>query len=244
MARKNQPTSAEPPHPESLIARLAEYIEWMQSRNYSPSTVKRTHRALGYFNAWCEERGASRPGEVARPMLDRYARHLYHLRTDTGAPLGFQTQYNELSTLRCFFRFLARKNYILFSPANDLELPKLGHRLPRAVLTHAEVERVLAQPDVTEDLGVRDRAILETLYSTGIRRAELVHLTVFDLDVARGTLQVRQGKGRKDRVVPIGERALDWIERYVRDVRPALVVDANEHTLFVTAYGLPHSADA
>src|SRR5262249_27372189 len=143
-----------------------------------------------------------------------------------------------------FFRFLAQKNYILFSPANDLELPRLGTRIPRATLTHEEATRVLAQPDVTADLGVRDRAILETLYSTGVRRSELVHLCLFDLDRARGTVAVRQGKGRKDRVVPIGDRALDWIERYLRDVRPSLVVDLDQHTIFLTAYGLPISADS
>ncbi len=230
--------------PESLASRLLEYLEWMRTKNYSPSTIKRTERAIHYFIAWCEELSLFRPAEVTRPILDRYARHLYHLRKDDGAPLGFRSQYNELSSLRCFFRFLARQNYLLFSPANDLELPRLGHRLPSAVLTHEEMERVLAQPDVTTDRGARDRAILETFYSTGIRRSELVRLCVFDVDAGRSTLMVRQGKGKKDRIVPIGERALDWIELYTNDVRPTHIVDPSERTLFVTAYGLPISQDA
>jgi integrase/recombinase XerD len=106
------------------------------------------------------------------------------------------------------------------------------------------MEQVLSQPDVDSDLGVRDRAILETFYSTGIRRMELTNLSIYDLDVGRGTLIVRQGKGKKDRVVPIGERALDWIDRYITDVRPTLVVDPNEPTLFLTAYGEPISNDS
>jgi integrase/recombinase XerD len=216
----------------------------METRNYAPSTLKRTRRSVDYFIAWCRERDLERPTQVTRPILERYTRHLFHLRTATGAPLSFRTQHNDLSTLRCFFRFLARKDYLLHSPANDLELPKLGQRLPRATLTHEEMERVLAQPDVDTDLGVRDRAILETFYSTGIRRSELTNLAVFDLDVARGTLAVRQGKGRKDRVVPVGERALAWIDRYQRDVRPALLVDRDLPALFVSAYGQPLSADA
>lgn len=246
MAKKraaNTPPT-DPPDPEHLTARLREYLAWMQTRNYAASTVKRTDRGIGLFIAWCAELDIVRPAQVTRPILERYARYLHHLRKDDGQPLHVESQYNELSGLRCFFRFLARKNYILYSPAQDLELPKLGHRLPRATLTHEEAERVLAQPDVTTDLGVRDRAILETLYSTGIRRSELVRLCLFDLDVGRGTLAVRQGKGKKDRIVPIGERALDWIERYLRDVRPQLVVDASEQTLFVTAYGLPISSDS
>src|SRR5262245_30055388 len=201
MARNTTPASADPPHPESMTARLVEYLERMETRNYARATIKRTDRGVRCFIAWCEERGVERPAQVTRPMLERYTRHLFHLRTDTGAPLGAETRYNELSTLRCFFRFLAQKNYILFSPANDLELPRLGTRILRATLTHEEAERVLAQPDVTQELGVRDRAILETLYSTGVRRAELVHLCLFDLDRARGTVMVRQGKGRKDRIV-------------------------------------------
>lgn len=234
----------DPPEPDSLDARIADYLEWMAQKNYAPSTMKNVKRSLGHFVAWCTERGLSRAGEVTRPIVERYARHLYHLRTDRGTALSFETQYNELSNLRCFFRHLARKNHILVNPAADLELPKLGHRLPRAALTHAEVEQVLAQVDVTTDLGVRDRAILETFYSTGIRRAELVHLTVFDIDAGRGALTVRQGKGKKDRVVPIGARALAWIARYTSAVRPGLIVDPSEHTLYVTAYGKPMSADA
>jgi integrase/recombinase XerD len=230
--------------PEGLNARLVEYVAQMETRNYSPSTIKRTDRGLGYFIEWCAERDLTRPSQVTRPILERYARHLYNLRTTKGTPLGVETRYNELSTLRCFFRFLARRNYVLFSPANDLELPKVGTRIPRTPLTHEEAERVLAQPDITKDLGMRDRAILETLYSTGVRRAEVVRLCLFDIDAGRGTVAVRQGKGRKDRMVPIGARALDWIDRYLRDVRPTLAADPNEHTLFLTAYGLPISADS
>lgn len=233
-----------PTDPESIGARLLEYLAWMETRNYSPSTLKRTRRSVEYFIVWCRERDLERPVQIMRPILERYTRHLFHLRTATGAPLSFHTQYNELSTLRCFFRFMARKNYLLYSPANDLELPRLGQRLPRATLTHEKMERVLAQPDVTTDPGVRDRAILETFYSTGIRRTELTQLAVFDIDTARGTLCVRQGKGKKDRVVPIGERALAWIDRYQRTVRPLLLVERDLATLFVTAYGQPLSPDA
>ena len=99
------------------------------------------------------------------------------------------------------------------------------------------VERVLAEPNIAEALGVRDRAILETLYSTGIRRKEVAQLTVFDLDTERGTLMVRQGKGKKDRMVPIGERAVSWIQRYQQEVRPGLVAPPDPGTLFLTPEG-------
>jgi len=103
---------------------------------------------------------------------------------------------------------------------------------------------VLAQCDVSEPLGLRDRAMLEVLYSTGIRRAELSRLAVFDLDAERRTLMVQQGKGRKDRMVPIGERALVWVSRYLVEVRPLFATGADEHrTLFLTTDGTAISPD-
>lgn len=96
---------------------------------------------------------------------------------------------------------------------------------------------VMQQPDTREPLGVRDRAILEVLYSTGIRRMEVLGLSVFDLDAERGTLMVRQGKGRKDRMVPIGKRAIRWLERYLDSIRPSLVVPPDPGNLFLTSMG-------
>jgi integrase/recombinase XerD len=102
---------------------------------------------------------------------------------------------------------MARQRLILHNPASELELPKLGYRLPKHLLTVQEAEQVIAQPDVDDPLGLRDRALLETLYSTGMRRLELANLKLYDLDTERGTLMIRQGKGKKDRVIPIGDRA-------------------------------------
>ncbi len=127
------------------------------------------------------------------------------------------------------------------NPAAELELPRLPKRLPRAVLSVSEMERVLMQPDITSPLGLRDRAILEVLYSTGIRRMELVGLDVSDLDAERGTLLVREGKGAKDRLVPIGERAIRWTEQYLDKARPLLarraLTDHAGRVLFLSARG-------
>jgi integrase/recombinase XerD len=139
--------------------------------------------------------------------------------------------------LRGFFRWLARSNFILYNPASELVIPKLQKRLPRHVLSVEEAERVIAVPDTKTPLGVRDRAILETIYSTGVRRMELVGLKLYDLDRDRGTIMIREGKGRKQRVIPIGERALRWVDRYLAEVRPQLVVTPDEGYLFLTHYG-------
>lgn len=225
------------------MARLGQYAAWMETRNYSPHTIKNLKRDVGYFVEWCEARDLVRPTQITRAVVEGYARHLHEYRRASGKPLTFRSQYGRLSSLRRFFLYLARRNIVLFSPAQDLELPRLGYQLPRTVLTHEEMEKVLAQPDTTTDQGVRDRAILETFYSTGLRRSELAKLEIFDVDASRRTVNVRQGKGKKDRFVPIGERALDWIDRYLRTVRSQYVVDAEQKTLFITAYGEPMSID-
>ena len=139
--------------------------------------------------------------------------------------------------MRAWFKWLAKQHHILYNPASEIELPKLEKRLPKHVLTQSEAEQVINQADVASPLGIRDRAILETLYSTGIRRMEVINLKLFDLDAERGTLMVRQGKGRKDRMIPIGERAIAWIWKYANDVRPELVLGEDDGGLYLTNLG-------
>ena len=122
-------------------------------------------------------------------------------------------------------------------------MPRERPRLPRDGFSVAEAEQVMGSADPRTPLGLRDRAILEVLYSTGMRRTELAQLDVYDLDPERGCLTVRQGKGGKDRVVPIGERAIAWLRRYLEDVRPAWVAHAEEWALFVTTEGVRFTPD-
>jgi integrase/recombinase XerD len=220
-----------------MQALLVEHLEWMRSVNYSELTVEARRRYVESFVAWCAERGVSRPGEVVRPVLERYRRHLYRHRKRNGLPLSFQTQASRLTGVKMFFKWLAKNNHILYSPASELEMPRKEMRLPRHVLTVSEAERVLSQPEVGTFTGLRDRAILETFYSTGIRRSELIGLAVDDLDPERGMLVVRLGKGKKDRVVPIGERAVGWVYRYLEEVRPELAVEPDCGRLFLTSRG-------
>ena len=132
----------------------------------------------------------------------------------------------------------------MHNPASELELPREEKRLPQEPLSIRQVEAVLGVPDISDPLGVRDRAILEVFYSTGIRRAELTRLNIEDLNVDRRTLQVRQGKGKKDRVVPVGERALNWLDRYLEDVRPELIVRSAQRALFLSSFGEPFNPDS
>ena len=249
--------------PTELEAAIARYLDDLLARGYSPETTKTRGYHLARLAGWLAERGVARAAEVTKPMLDRYQRWLYHYRRDNGAPLSFRSQHGALVPVRGLFKWLARTNRILYNPASELELPKTERRLPKAVLSAEEAEAVLAAvfagepfggrgrgarraaagPEAAGPLRLRDRAILELLYATGLRRSEVVSLKVYDLDPERGTATVRQGKGRKDRMVPLGERAAAWVGKYVLEARPRLAVEPDGGTLFLTSAGEPFSAD-
>ena len=239
MARRMPPKSPIPKDAEadSLFGMIRPFLEWLRVRGYSERTAENREVYLCFFAAWCEERGVTTPQEVTKPLIERYQRHLYHLRKKDGKPLTFRGQHTRLVPVRAYFKWLARQNHILYNPASEIEMPRLEKRLPRFILTTQEAEAVLSQPEVKDVFGIRDRAMLEVLYSTGIRRMEVVNLGLYDLDEERGTLMVRQGKGKKDRMVPIGERAIAWIQKYLFEVRPRLTVGVDGGHLFLTKEG-------
>lgn len=230
----------DPDDPRGFNRLAPAYLQWLTLRNFSPRTVKARHSLLNAFVAWCAERGVSRPCQVTRPMLESYQRRLFHYRNPkSGKHLSVRGQHARLVAVRGLFRWLARKNYLLFNPASDLDLPRLEKRLPGNVLSPAEVERVLALPDTRDPLGLRDRAVLEAFYSTGLRRSELAALRIYDLLRDKGVIVVNQGKGNKDRVIPIGERALAWVEKYLEQARPRLAVPPDEGLVFLSRTGKP-----
>lgn len=225
----------------TLEARVAQFLAWLESHHFSPLTKKTRAMELGRFLDWCAARSLTVPSEITRAVLERYQRSLHDAKKKNGRPLGRSTQAHLLSAVMVFFRWLLKQNLILHNPAADLELPRYDRKLPRHVMAPAEVEAFLSSIELKRGHGLRDRAIFETLYSTGLRRAELVALALDDLDLDRGTVRVREGKGGKDRIVPIGARALAFIGRYVNEVRP---VSPEVETLFLTGRGAPLTKSA
>lgn len=221
-----------------FVALAAAYFDALRVQNYSERTIEGREHHLREFVKWAHERSLARPSEVTKPILERYQRHLYHHRKKNGQPLSFRSQHGCLVPVRAFFKWLCRQNHLLANPAADLDLPRAEKRLPKHVLTASEAERILALPDVSALMGLRDRAILEAFYSTGMRRMELMGLKLYDLDAERGTVFVRQGKGKKDRMIPMGERAFSWVMRYVEEARPSLALTPDEGTVFLTNVGL------
>ncbi len=243
MARVVKPRKQKTPPATPLQALLEEYIRHLEVIGFTVDTrsVRRVH--LYMFERWAAERGIVEPIEVTRPVLERYQRYLFHYRKKDGRPLSFSSQHSRLSPLRMWFKWMTRQNYILHNPASELQLPRLSKPLPR-VLSETEAETVLQQPDINDPVGLRDRAMLETFYSTGMRRTELIRLRLYDVERDTGIVTIREGKGKKDRVIPIGERAVAWIDKYLDEARPKLAVEPDDMTVFLTAQGEPFSPNA
>ncbi|GAB6044361.1 site-specific tyrosine recombinase XerC [Endothiovibrio diazotrophicus] len=250
LRRKPGPTTrparerSRPLNPDGIAPYLESHLEWLTVKNYSPDTINRRDVALRRFIEWCDERSLNQPQEITKPILERYQRHLYYYRKENGQPLTLGTQHSLLAPVKTFFKWLTQENHLLYNPASELMLPKQPKRLPRDILSVAEVESILAQPDHSTLGGLRDRALLETLYSTGLRRMELPALKVYDIDRHRSIVIVREGKGLRDRIIPIGERALAWVEKYLDESRPQLLLNVHEEALFLNDYGeaLPRDA--
>jgi integrase/recombinase XerD len=229
--------------PDALALWRDAYLDQLRARNYAEGTLEGRCDALKVFLTWAAERDLKHAGQITRPILEAYQRWLWRYTKANGQRLGWSTQRERLGTLKDYFRWLTKQNVILHNPASELELPRMEKRLPTQALTLTEIARLLAVPNVTDPLGIRDRALLELFYSTGLRRAELCRLEMADLNPERRTLTVRRGKGKRDRVVPVGARALFWLERYLREVRPRLCLDTRTPALFLTGYGEAFNPD-
>jgi integrase/recombinase XerD len=230
--------------PESLRAFAERHYESLQERNYSDETVMARRGYLRKFFEWSDERGVTELSQVTSGLIERYQKYLYHYRKEkTGEPISFTHQAVQLSHIREFFRWCVRKGFLAYNPAADLEMPRPEQRLPKYILTIDEVEQILACIDLNTPDGVRERAIIEILYSTGMRRMELAKLRLYDIDTDRGTVMIRQGKGKKDRMIPIGERAVMWLSKFIVEERPHTVQGIDPGTIFLNAHGTEFNVD-
>lgn len=225
-------------HEPSFRALKAQFLQAMQMQNCSERTLQKWSHTLDRFFDWCEPRGITRPAELTKDLMAAYQRYLFHYRQPkNNKPLHFRTQVSYLCSLRTWCRWMLKAHILSENPTADLVLPKPDRDLPLRRLSTEDLERIFALPDVTQPLGLRDRAMLETFYSTAIRSSELMQLNLYDVDAERGVITIYRGKGRKDRVVPVGASALAWIGRYTETVRPQLVEHTRALALFVSYRG-------
>jgi integrase/recombinase XerD len=167
---------------------------------YAPRTATDYMTTVRALTLWLSKRGIAL-GDVRTADLQAYQAQLYALRKADGTPYSLGNQINRLAVVKGFFRFLCRRGYMLTDPSAPLEYPRREQRLPRGILTRDECRRLVEAPDTSTSLGLRDRAILETFYATGIRAGELASLKCADVDTEDRLLRVVLGKGAKDRNV-------------------------------------------
>jgi integrase/recombinase XerD len=187
--------------------------------------------------------------QINKADIQRYQSYLFNYRKpgvrigEHDQPLTISGQQMRLSAVRVFLTWLTKTGVIASNPALEIEMPREEHRLPRQVLSATEVETMFGKINVASSTGLRDRAILETLYATGIRRSELIALNTGNLSRSDGLLRINHGKGARDRVVPISRRACDWIDKYLAEVRPHWSRRTTGDTLFITSRGTPLSGN-
>jgi integrase/recombinase XerD len=221
----------------TLSQLLAAHLERAQIRRLSPRTLRTTGYQVRSFLRWLEkESGITQAERLQVAHLETWQRHLARQHTSSGLPLKPRTTNKNIQSVRTFLQGLVEQGLLpgaVLAPLVSVKEPRL---LPTSVLHHAEVQRVLSGIDTLTPEGARDRALLELLYSAGLRAAEILGLGVADVDWASATALVT-GKGAKQRVVPVGQTALGHLERYVKSVRPFLLRTAAQPALFLDRRG-------
>jgi len=177
---------------------------------------------------------------VTKSMMREYQKHITKRGKANGHPYSKASVAASNTTIRTFFRLLRREGLVLGNPSDGLTPVKIGDNSPNAVFTRHEMDRILAGPHIRTAAGFRDRAILEVLYSTGVRRAELLSLGIYDIDFDQGLAHVH-GKGAKDRVIPIGRAAARYVREYLHKIRPKVADGEAGNVLFLTMQGRPMS---
>jgi integrase/recombinase XerD len=220
------------------------FADEMRVRNWSAGTVEQYLKSLADFERFVIERypRAAAIAGITDEMVSAYQLWLCQRENKRrGGTLSASTQRVYLNAVRSFFSFCTAERIVLVDPARNVELPRVGRRLPRGVLSPKEMRAVLRAPNLATYTGLRDRAILETFYSTGVRHMELLRLRVCDVDLERGYVTVLQGKGKKDRVVPLGKVAAHFIREYLTKARPHMLrgSDTPEARLFLSINGTP-----
>lgn len=223
---------------DRLRAFAERYYAWMHAAHFSQVSLHTKRSALNRFFIWCEDRGVERLGDVTPGVTEGYQRYLFEYRNaKTGRPLGVRTQVQMLECVRTLFKWLLKKRFLATNPATAIDLPRMPFRIPKAVFTLAEIEKILAGIDTTKPQGLRDRTIFEVFYSSGIRRLELRQLKAREIDFESGMMRII-GKGDKERIVPVGDRALNWVKRYLEEARPLLLgAELDPEFLFITQNG-------
>lgn len=218
------------------------FIEYLTAVNYSPATLVNYSRDAQIFLDWLTENTALNSiADVTAAHLSQYQISLYRLEVEdekTGRKkqrLSSGAQANKLAAMKRFFLWLWQEGVIVHNPSASIQMPKQPKTLPRNILTPAEAKRLIESIPIEKARDIRDRSILEVMYATGIRRAELVSLTIYDVEMQTGTLRIEHGKGNETRLVPLTQSSVAALKLYLEQSRPAFASAPGQISLFVSS---------
>lgn len=227
----------QPQTPDDFLSLGNRFFQYLKQIHYSQQTIDAYRIHLRLFVLWCNKRSLFTPKAINHFTMDIYQHYLARNTNKKDKIVTAGHRKNRIAVLSKFFSWLTKNNYILNNPTDGLESPKVPKRLPRNCFTHEEVEQIMQQPNINRPSGLRDRAILELMYSIGIRRGEVPQLQLSDIDFNRKTILIRAPKTRKDRIVPLGKRAAHWLQKYLDESRPKLLQDLQPKLFFLNKNG-------
>ena len=209
---------------------VSRYLDvcWLE-KGLSDNTLQSYRRDLQAYTDWLLAQGKGALLTASETQLNAYLTYRHKQKLSARSTARF------LSSVRGFYQFCVREQWIAVDPTGKVRMPKLGKPLPKA-LSEQDVERLLSTPDVTLPLELRDKAMLELLYACGLRVTELVSLSSHDLNLRQGVIRL-MGKGKKERLVPMGEEAIDWVQRYQKEARRDLLKQPDSDVLFPSLRG-------
>lgn len=215
------------------------FLNHRRLKQYSPATLNNNRKQLNRFDGWLRRKHIVDLRQLTTKHLQTYQIDLQR------EPITQSTQMIHLRIVKKLLTYLVKQGVLLLNPAEDIVTTDRSERLPKPILTHPEIERLLNAPDIHTRYGIRDKALLEVLYATGTRIGEVEQLRLADINLADQTLMIHYAKGGRERVVPLGRTATQWLQRYLNEARPHFVkhkfvkYKANNQTVFVTRTGNP-----
>lgn len=222
----------------SLESAKEEYLTYLKEKGYAESSIITQRNFLRHFCAYYLGKKKEELWEITKKELEEYVKERYYHLNQKEKQNKAESRNNEIMIIKMFFRYLKRKEKIekdISESISYIKVPKL--QIPKDIMSKTELKRIFSAPDLQTKLGYRDRMCLELLYATGIRRSELINLDLGDINLKEKVLLIRQGKGQKDRVVPINESAKEYVKNYLEEIRPKLVEKIKENALILSDNG-------
>ena len=213
------------------------YLNHLKELNYSPHSIDQYNMAIEKFIAFLNQNKKNNISDITKSDIQEYYEYLLEYSTNKNQKLKRWSIIVYMRGIIGLFKYAVKNNYLIFNPAESIRLKKPDNNISDKIMSKKEIQKIISLINDQTVLGLRDRSIIEVLYSTGIRRSELINLNIYDIDNENGYLRINLGKGKKDRIIPIGKRACEWVKKYLIYSRPQLIKDTSDKGLFISQFG-------